>query len=144
MKKKYVISLLLTVNLGYSYAQTPIIYEYDESGNRIHRQVGQFVDKTDETTSTSQITQMVGKYKFILGPSPTTGLIQGYVEDYDGEGIIVAVNTSNGNSCSQHFSNGKFLLNLTNFPDGIYVMQLIIINNGQTIQNNNVKIVKKG
>lgn len=86
---------------------------------------------------------MVGKYKFVLGPSPTTGIIKGYVENYSGEGVVTAVNVSNGQNAQVHFDSGKFSIDLFNLLDGIYVMHLYIIEGNKVSTNNNLKIIKK-
>lgn len=146
MKKNLFALLLFIANAKLSFAQSTIVYEYDASGNRIHRNIGKKNSDNNDSTSdskTEKITQMVGEYKFFLGPSPTTGIIEGYVENYQGEGVIVAVNVANGQNCIQHFDRGMFCIDISNLPDGIYALQLVVISNGQTIQNNDVKIIKK-
>lgn len=141
MKKLLLLFVLTAVNLSVG-AQTTMSYAYDEGGNIIKRIEGT-IDQGLNIDSLFLKTQMVGKYKFVLGPSPTTGIIKGYVENYSGEGVVTAVNVSNGQNAQVHFDSGKFSIDLFNLLDGIYVMHLYIIEGNKVSKNNNLKIIKK-
>jgi len=124
MKKCFFLLLLIAVDVSVC-AQTTLSYEYDKSGNCIKRKEV-VPNQWPDNDSLSMQSQMVGNYKVILGPSPTTGLINGYVENYSGEGVVTAVNASNGQNKQKHFDSGNFSLDISNLPDGIYVMHLYI------------------
>lgn len=104
--------MVMLVSQVMAQAQTPIVYDYDASGNRTHRKV----EESSETSST--VSQVVGKYKVVLGPSPTTGIIEGYVEGYNGSGVTVVVSATSSGSRMEHYTDGKFKVDISGLPDG--------------------------
>lgn len=138
--KELLLLMLMLVFRVMAQAQTPIVYDYDASGNRTHRKVEKYSE--DASSNSSMISQVVGKYKVVLGPSPTTGVIEGYVEGYNGSGVTVVVSATSSGSCMEHYTDGKFKVDISRFPDGIFVVHLIITDNGTVYQNDDVKIIK--
>lgn len=134
--KKLLLFMMLLASRTLILAQTPIVYDYDASGNRTHRKI----EENSETSSS--VSQIVGKYKVVLGPSPTTGVVEGYVEGYSGEGVVVFVSATSSGSRMEHYTDGKFKVDISGLPDGIFVVRLVIIDNGTVYQNNDVKIIK--
>lgn len=131
--------MLMFASRNVIQAQTPIVYDYDASGNRTHRKVE---ENSEESSSSSMISQVVGRYKVVLGPSPTTGVIEGYVDGYSGSGVTVVVSATSSGSRMEHYTDGKFKVDISGLPDGIFVVHLIITDNGTVYQNNDVKIIK--
>lgn len=84
-----------------------------------------------------------GTFKVIIGPSPTTGIIDGHVENYTEGGRVKLTNIDTGQYVDKAYNNGEFSINISHLPNGIYAFSILIINKGKTTTVSNIKIIKK-
>lgn len=120
-------------------AQTPIVYNYDATGNRILRQA---VRTTQPNISPQQHEEriVIPILKMSIFPNPTTGPVTIEIEKLSSEDSCTAVvyNIAGTQILSQPIHSTFTCVDLSQYPAGYYILQVTL--NGA---NNSFKIIKE-
>lgn len=120
-------------------AQTPVIYLYDDAGNRIFRTIelkSANADSSNKGNAVSAILKpevfqdKLGDKKILIYPNPTRGQlkidIEGYQEEvYSG---LYLYTVSGGLLFSKSPANSSMEVDLSDFPVGTYILKIVLGN----------------
>jgi len=126
-----------------SFAQTNIVFAYDDSGNRTSRSISvtrvqekSYVDSTKNDNSTELIDADLSINIF---PNPTKGILNVKISGaHDGSKITATLFNMQGNMMYKKKLSEVDEIDISNQPDGIYILKIRVSDSN----NNSWKIIK--
>lgn len=135
-KIKYLLFLLLSCSLGLN-AQTKIGFSYDVAGNRVKRELVLSRSQSQEAKRSFTYSDMLSDHQIQIVPNANSGKVKVVALDGKTQFDVMVYNVSGQNVLVLKNVKGQTEVDLSNQPNGIYVLVLEI---GQ--EKNTWKIMK--
>ena len=123
LKTKILLFSLLSCSLGIS-AQTKIGYSYDAAGNRVKREIMLSHAQTQEGKRAVAYSDMISDHQFQIVPDSKNGKVKIAVLDGKSQFNVMVYNVSGQNVLALKDVKGQTEVDLSNEPNGIYVLVL--------------------
>lgn len=125
LKTKILLFSLLSCSLGMS-AQPKVGYSYDAAGNRVKREIALSRTQSQEAKRSVAYSDMISDHQIQIVPNSKSGKVKVAVLDGKSQFNVTVYNVSGQNVLTLKNVRGQTEVDLSNEPNGIYVLVLEI------------------
>lgn len=125
--KRLLFIILMLGCVALAYTQNKIKYTYDESGNRIKKEIVLSSTRSllSEDDEQEAYTEEIQSHQIIIYPNPTKGLLNVKIAGLDKINGQISIYNMGGRLINQSdLSSSNQTFDLSDQPNGIYIMQI--------------------